>query len=204
MPSPLHSAEPEAASSSQIASKGTCGLRAPAGIEVAAIVVAALYFGREVLIPVTLAMLLSFVLSPLVELLRRVWLGRILSVVLAVVLALGLILALGSAIGTQVAQLSGNLPQYQTTIETKITRLRNATIDKFSEKLGSFGHQPLRFRAALRSALRPLRPARRPRGSSRSQSRWWSPSRPRQCSTSARAFWSRCCIRWRRQASFWW
>jgi hypothetical protein len=38
---------------------------------VAAIVMAALYFAREVLIPVTLAMLLSFVLSPLVELLRR-------------------------------------------------------------------------------------------------------------------------------------
>ena len=142
MPSPLRSAEPEAALPSQIASKGSLGLRAPAGIEVAAIVVAALYFGREVLIPVTLAMLLSFVLSPLVELLRRVWLGRILSVVLAVVLALGLILALSTAIGTQVAQLSGNLPQYQTTIETKITRLRNATVDKITEKLNSFGHQP--------------------------------------------------------------
>jgi predicted PurR-regulated permease PerM len=116
-------------------------VRGPVGIEVAAIVVAALYFAREVLIPVTLAMLLSFVLSPLVELLRQIWLGRILSVVLAVVLALGLILALGSAIGTQVAQLSGNLPQYQTTIETKISRLRNATVDKFSAKLGSFGHQ---------------------------------------------------------------
>jgi predicted PurR-regulated permease PerM len=73
MPSPLRPAEPEAALPSQIASKGSLGLRAPAGIEVAAIVVAALYFGREVLIPVTLAMLLSFVLSPLVELLRRVW-----------------------------------------------------------------------------------------------------------------------------------
>jgi hypothetical protein len=82
MPNPLRSAELEAASSSQIASKGTRGLRAPVGIEVAAIVVAALYFAREVLIPVTLAMLLSFVLSQLVELLRRVWLGRILSVVL--------------------------------------------------------------------------------------------------------------------------
>jgi predicted PurR-regulated permease PerM len=116
-------------------------VRGPVGIEVAAIVVAALYFAREALIPVTLAMLLSFVLSPLVELLRQIWLGRILSVVLAVVLALGLILALGSAIGTQVAQLSGNLPQYQTTIETKISRLRNATVDKFSAKLGSFGHQ---------------------------------------------------------------
>ena len=100
MPSPLRSAEPEAALPSQIAAKGTLGLRAPIGIEVAAIVVAALYFGREVLVPVTLAMLLSFVLSPLVELMRRLWLGRILSVVLAVVLALGLILALSSAIGT--------------------------------------------------------------------------------------------------------
>jgi predicted PurR-regulated permease PerM len=141
MPNPLRPPEPEPASPSQVASLGTFSVRGPVGIEVAAIVVAALYFAREVLIPVTLAMLLSFVLSPLVELLRQIWLGRILSVVLAVVLALGLILALGSAIGTQVAQLSGNLPQYQTTIETKISRLRNATVDKFSAKLGSFGHQ---------------------------------------------------------------
>ncbi|HJU17775.1 MAG TPA: AI-2E family transporter [Stellaceae bacterium] len=141
MPNSLHSLESESASPSQVAPAGTPGLRGLVGIVAAAIAVAALYFGREVLIPVTLAMLLSFVLSPLVELLRRIWLGRILSVVLAVVLALGLILALGSAIGTQVAQLSGNLPQYQTTIETKIAGLRNATINKFSQKLGSFGHQ---------------------------------------------------------------
>ena len=78
MPNPLHSPEPESASSSQLASAGTLGAWGPRGIEVAAIAVAALYFGREVLIPVTLAMLLSFVLSPLVELLRRIWLGRIL------------------------------------------------------------------------------------------------------------------------------
>ena len=114
MPNPLHSLDPESAPRSQAASAGTLRLRGPVGIEVAAIAVAALYFGREVLIPVTLAMLLSFVLSPLVELLRQIWLGRVLSVVLAVTLALGLILALGSAIGTQVAQLSGNLPEYQT------------------------------------------------------------------------------------------
>ena len=135
-------------------------MRGPVGIEVAAIVVAALYFAREALIPVTLAMLLSFVLSPLVELLRQIWLGRILSVVLAVVLALGLILALGSAIGTQVAQLSGNLAQYQTTIETKISRLRNATVDKFSGKLGSFGHQLIG--SAPRSEAPPPAPTRAP------------------------------------------
>jgi predicted PurR-regulated permease PerM len=141
MPNSLHSPAPEPASPSQVASAGTPGLRDLVGIVAAAVAVAALYFGREVLIPVTLAMLLSFVLSPLVELLRRIWLGRILSVILAVVLALGLILALGSALGTQVAQLAGNIPQYQTAIASKITRLRNATIDKFSAKLGSFGGQ---------------------------------------------------------------
>src|SRR5207244_11147916 len=66
-------------------------------IGVAVVVVAALYYGRGVLMPITIAVLLSFVLSPLVELLRRVWLGRIVSVVLAVMLALAIILALGTA-----------------------------------------------------------------------------------------------------------
>lgn len=141
MPNPPHSPEPQTPFPTQVAPAGTPGLRELVGMVAATIAVAALYFGREVLVPVTLAMLLSFVLSPLVELLRRIWLGRILSVVLAVVLALGLVLALGSTIGTQVAQLSGNLPQYQATIETKILHLREATIDKFSAKLASFGTQ---------------------------------------------------------------
>ena len=73
---PVAFARARIASASQAPSARTLGLRGSgAGIEVAAIVAAALYFGREVLIPVTLAMLLSFVLSPLVELLRRIWLG---------------------------------------------------------------------------------------------------------------------------------
>jgi hypothetical protein len=59
VPSPLHLVEPESAPQAQTVSSGTLGLRGRVGIEVAAIIVAALYFGREVLIPVTLAMLLS-------------------------------------------------------------------------------------------------------------------------------------------------
>ena len=116
---------------------GTPGL----SIVVAVILVAALYFGREVLIPITLAVLLSFLLSPLVELLRRAWLGRILSVILAVVLALGVILGLGTAIGSQVAELARDIPQYQTTIEHKITRLRDATLGRLTDKIKSLGNQ---------------------------------------------------------------
>jgi predicted PurR-regulated permease PerM len=43
---------------------------------VGVVVVAALYLGREVFIPIVLAILLSFVLAPLVDLLRRVRVPR--------------------------------------------------------------------------------------------------------------------------------
>jgi predicted PurR-regulated permease PerM len=108
---------------------------------VAVVVVAALYYGREVLIPITIAVLLSFVLSPLVEMLRRAWLGRILSVVLAVILALTIILAMGTAIGTQLAQLAKNSPQYQTTIERKVTGLRYSITNRLSRIISSMNHE---------------------------------------------------------------
>lgn len=110
-------------------------------VVVVVVIVLALYFGREVLIPVTLAMLLSFVLAPLVDLLRRAWLGRIVSVLLAVLLALGIILALGTAIGTQVGQLGKRLPQYQITIKRKVDALQSATVNRFSSRIESLGHQ---------------------------------------------------------------
>ena len=50
-------------------------------ILVGVIVVAALYFGREVLVPIALAILLSFILSPCVRLLQRVKFPRIVSVI---------------------------------------------------------------------------------------------------------------------------
>jgi predicted PurR-regulated permease PerM len=110
-------------------------------IVVAVVLVAALYYGREVLIPITIAVLLSFLLTPLVNLLRRIWLGRVASVVLAVIVALGIIVALGTAIGAQIAHLAKNVPQYQTTIEEKITSFRDLTIKKFSGTIGRLGYE---------------------------------------------------------------
>ena len=69
------------------------------------VIVAALYFASEVLIPITLAVLLSFVLSPLMELMRRVWIPRVLAALLSVLVAIGIIIALGGIIGTQIAGL---------------------------------------------------------------------------------------------------
>ena len=74
----------------------TPGLRGLLFVTVTVVVVAGLYFGRAVLIPITIAMLLSFLLAPLVSVLRWLWLGRVPSVLLAVLLALLVILALGA------------------------------------------------------------------------------------------------------------
>ncbi|MGI4977264.1 MAG: AI-2E family transporter, partial [Janthinobacterium lividum] len=109
------------------------------GLAVGVVVVAALYLAREVLIPITLSILLSFVLAPLVRLLRRLHLPRVLAVILSVVLALGTILMLGGLIGLQVATLADGLPQYQTTIEHKVDSARAMTVGRMNTLLARIG-----------------------------------------------------------------
>ncbi len=100
------------------------GLGALTGIVIAAVTIAALDFGRNVLIPITLAVMLSFVLSPLMAILRRLRIGRVAAALLAVTLAIGVILGVGGIIGTQIAGLVGQVPQYQTTISAKAASLQ--------------------------------------------------------------------------------
>ncbi|MGH7173866.1 MAG: AI-2E family transporter, partial [Gemmataceae bacterium] len=140
MPDTLHPLQ-HASHPPRVPPAGAPGAGGLIGAFIAAVVVVALYFGRRVLMPVTLAMLLSFVLTPLVELLRRLWLGRIVSVLLAVLLALSIIIALGTAIGTQVGRLSKQLPQYQSEIEGKLRHLRSTTVNRVSRKIERLGHQ---------------------------------------------------------------
>lgn len=86
-----------------------------------------LYFGREIIIPIALAILLSFVLAPLVGLLQRVRVPRGLSVVSVVIIAFAFLFAMGSLLATQLAQLAEDLPRYQSTISEKIQSLRETT-----------------------------------------------------------------------------
>ena len=62
-------------------------------------VVAALYLARDVLIPLALAVLISFVLAPMAQALRRIGIPRVPAVVAVVVLSFGAILGVG-ALGT--------------------------------------------------------------------------------------------------------
>jgi predicted PurR-regulated permease PerM len=102
-------------------------------------IVATLYFGKDVLLPITLALLLAFILAPLVNLLTRWHLGRVPSVLLGVILALGVVVAIGSVIGAQIATLTDDLPQYTKTIQSKVEKIKHSTtgqLAKWADKLG--------------------------------------------------------------------
>ncbi|MCJ2108943.1 AI-2E family transporter, partial [Methylobacterium sp. E-041] len=117
------------------------GLRGLLTLAVGVVLIAALYFGREVFIPLVLAVLLSFVLAPVVNLLRRIRLGRVPSVIVAVLLALTVIGGIGALIGTQVAGLAGNLPQYQVTVQKKFAGLQQGWLGEANKVIARFSHQ---------------------------------------------------------------
>jgi predicted PurR-regulated permease PerM len=93
---------------------------------VAVTVVAGLYLAREVLIPIALGVLLSFVLAIPVGLLQRLGLGRVFPVAFVVVVAFGVLATIGTIVAGQLTTLAGDLPRYQTTISEKITTLRGS------------------------------------------------------------------------------
>ena len=101
-----------------------------ASLAAIAIVVASLHLAKPVLMPLAIAVLLSFVLSPLVRRVERLRLGRVLSVVI-VTAFVGLLLAsAGWLVVNQATQLGTQLPSYRANIRAKAKAL--------STSLGSF------------------------------------------------------------------
>jgi predicted PurR-regulated permease PerM len=96
-------------------------------LAVGVVAIAALYLGREVFVPMALAVLLSFALRPVVALLRRWYVNRVVAVVAAVGLAFALIVGIAALIGSQLEYLAGNLPEYHANITEKIHSLRDTT-----------------------------------------------------------------------------
>jgi hypothetical protein len=92
-------------------------------------VVAILYFGREVFVPLAVAILLTFILAPAVRALRRWRFGRFPSILTVVVIAFLAIFGLGMVLGEQVAHLAAALPKYQDTLTKKIEKLRGAAAE---------------------------------------------------------------------------
>ena len=88
--------------------------------------VAALYFARDVLIPVAVALLLSFLLAPAARGLERLRLGRAIATLLVTVFAFTVIGAVGWIVTNQAVSLAAKLPEYRVNITKKIRALKGS------------------------------------------------------------------------------
>src|SRR5919202_2397588 len=84
------------------------------------LVVASLYWAQRVVIPLALAVLLAFLLGPLVIRLHRSGLGRVPAVLLVVLLAFALLSAIGWVVTGEVADLIQHLPAYRVSLREKV------------------------------------------------------------------------------------
>ena len=89
------------------------------------VAVAALYFARAVLVPFALAMLFSFLLTPLVRRLEKLRLPRVPAVLLVVILAVTAAVFVGVRVTSQLIDVSGQLPIYRANLENKVASLHN-------------------------------------------------------------------------------
>ncbi|KQP35409.1 phytochrome sensor protein [Pseudorhodoferax sp. Leaf274] len=94
------------------------------GLVTAACIITGLYFGRDVLVPLALAIFLGFVLDPLVVKLRRLGLPRTPAVIVVAIATLAVIALSATFLATQIATLSARLPTYQSNIADKLKSLR--------------------------------------------------------------------------------
>jgi predicted PurR-regulated permease PerM len=102
----------------------------------AVVCVAALYFGRDVLIPIALAMLLTFFLAPVVSRLER-FLGNTIPTLAMLFVALVLIVLLGWVVFQQAIHLATELPSYSDTISDKLESLRGVRNSKWGAAAAS-------------------------------------------------------------------
>jgi len=95
-----------------------------AGMVTVVVAVATLYWAQSVFIPIAMAAFLTFLLSPLVNLLRRRGVRRTPSVLIAVLFASLLLTVLGWTATSQISNLLEELPNYTSIIKHKIRSLK--------------------------------------------------------------------------------
>jgi predicted PurR-regulated permease PerM len=100
------------------------------GIIATATLLALLYFARDVLVPITLAFILSLLVAPLVRFLRRFGFGQTLSVLAAVLMLALSFGAFAAVIGSQFVHMASSLPKYERTLERKLETLNNVTLGR--------------------------------------------------------------------------
>jgi len=125
------------------------------GLVNGAVVLGLLYFGREVLVPITLAVLLSLLIAPLVRKLRRLVRAQVPAVLGAVIVLTLMAGGLASVIVSQVVAMAASLPQYESTIRDKIHTIQDVTVGRVMQ--GETGRMMSRLGAEANAASAPAR-----------------------------------------------
>ena len=108
------------------------------GVVVAVAIVGTLYFARVVLIPFTLAVLITFVLTPVAKLLERMHFGRLVSTLIVVVLSFIAVGGVGWTVTQQFGQVMNQLPDYRSNIRQKLGTLhwsKNSALNNASDTM---------------------------------------------------------------------
>ena len=115
-----------------------------------AFVVTILYVGRQLLIPLALAAMLTFLLAPLVGYIER-WIGRIAAVLIVVAMLCSVVGGAGWLLTRQLNDLAAKLPDYQTNIDNKLHAIRLPT----GGALGRLSHSVSELQKQLPDSLQP-------------------------------------------------
>jgi len=102
-------------------------------------VLALLYLGRDVLVPITLAIILSLLVAPLVRGLRHLGVGSTFSVIVAVLVLAVSCTAFAAFIGSQLVRMAASVPQYEHTIRHKLVTLNELTVGRVNALTGQAG-----------------------------------------------------------------
>ncbi len=103
---------------------GLSSLPIAVGLLSTALIIAGLYFGRQILVPLALAFFLGFVLDPFVVRLKRLGIPRPVAVVGVVSLALAAVVGSGFLLTQQARSVSAQLPTYRSNIQHKLRDFR--------------------------------------------------------------------------------
>jgi predicted PurR-regulated permease PerM len=106
------------------------------GIMATATLLAMLYFARDVLVPITLALILSLLVAPLVHRLRRVGLNQTFAVLAAVILLACMFATVATILGSQLVRMAASLPEYEKTISRKFETLNDSTLGRVNSFTG--------------------------------------------------------------------
>jgi predicted PurR-regulated permease PerM len=99
------------------------------------LVIASLYWAKAVLVPLALALMLTFLLQPIVAVLHRRGLGHTPAAVLVVMLLALVLGTVGWAVVMQFSSLASELPSYQDNLKHKIDDLQSVSKGGVLEKI---------------------------------------------------------------------